>query len=550
MSNEIYPAFLKLIQTTFNQFKDQLLDCINHMVIYNVISDREKFIFLKKFLEDFFENDEKLKSEFMRKILFFKYSGEVYPLLKVLDKNNIDHLKEVLNHYKNYKLSWEEVQNIYKRSSFLISMFNRVTEESYETVTNFMKEVFEANKELLEDIINENCFNYEMINSLKNLNKFKLYERFVFDIFTDNQLKAKKCIKSILFCEDNNPISNAIREKDLNELKFFLEMFKKYSDDLEEIQENFIVCDISSVVFTNYMSDQMYKNLKKFLLEIFSFNLRNFKKFIRSADIISIIKNEEKFILLENLIFEYFDCYELRSKDFINNILYKNCNGDSLEIDQDTPIYQFERFKNIYIKYKNSWSELFDKTSELPKNIFDELKEFMSVVFDSNDKLIINCFGAQNRHEIIGNANNYKSFKMFLIRYFDGNNSQIIQFLENFLHNEYENSPHPLLSIFEENDFYKCSFATQVYSEYPDCFKSLILNTNILFKIFNCLGDKGYDSFLKLMKIIFISDKSDLMDNDINSSEELLIICSDQQLKMYRKFMSDFFPILEQNNQV
>ncbi|CAG9802092.1 unnamed protein product [Chironomus riparius] len=536
MSNEIYPAFLKLIQNTFGQNKEQLLECINNMVIYNVIAIRERFILLRKLLLDFFENHETLKSEFIRKIIFFKYSGEIYPILQVLNKNHVDHIKEVYNFYINYKTSWEEIQNIFKRKSFLISIFNRVTEESYETVVNFIKEVFQNNLELLRELINDNCVNYDKMFNFRDMNKLKFFEKFVID----NQSNARECIKHILFGKDDNPLHKIINNKDLNELKLCIDMLRKYSDNLEEIQEYFIENEISSIFFVNYMSDEIYEILKKLLLEVFSKNLRNFKRFIKIADISEIIKNEEKFKLLENLIFEYFENNELLSKDLINSILYSNCDGNPIEINQDTPAYQFERIKNIYIKYKNSWAEFFDKISKLPDDTFESLREFMKEVFESNRDLIIKCFRKEYRQEVIGNKENYKSFRIFLIRYFESNNAAVNQFLKEFLHNEYEDSLHPLLSVIKENDFYKCSAATWVYSKYSDAFRNALLTTNLLFKILSSLSHNGYDSFVDLLKITFISDKSEIADC-MNSDAELLNIWKIQNFDQFHKFLIDFF---------
>lgn len=354
MSDGIYSKFLTFIKDLFFEDKEQLFECVNFIIIGDAIADEKNFSFLQRFLLDFFENDENLKSKFMRKILLFEYNGYFHPLKIVLEKSNINHVRTVYKLYEEY-LSVDEITKMVKSNCLIITLFRHITNENYEIVSNFLMKTFENNLKLLQEILYENCLkNFSPLQS--EFKKFQLFEKFTFEIFQDNKIQAKECIKHIWFGKsdtiDLNPIRVAVNNGNSEELNFAIKMYKNYSDDIVEIQEKFIKNDVSTLFFTFYMSDEMSKDLKQFLLEIYESNIENLKTFIEMADMLMIIKNKEQFEFFENFIFEYFKNNEFLAKDFLTEILYNDCNGYLEEIDENMPVYQHERIKNIYIKYK------------------------------------------------------------------------------------------------------------------------------------------------------------------------------------------------------
>jgi len=370
MSDGIYPEFLTFIKDLFFEDKEQLLECVNYIIIGDAIADEKIFSFLQKFLSDFFESDENLKSKFMRKILLFEYNGYFNPLKIVLEKSNINHVRTVYKLYEEYDICVDEITKMLKSNCLIITLFRHITNENYEIVSNFLMKTFENNLQLLHEILYENCL--KNFSPLQNeFKKFQLFEKFTLEIFRDNKLKAKECIKHIWFGQSDminlNPIAVAVNNGNSEELNFAIKMYKNYSDDVDEIQEKFITNEVSTLFFTYYMSDEMSKDLKQFLLEIFDSDIKNLKAFIKMDDMLMIIKNKEQFEFFENFIFEYFKNNEFLAKDFLTKILYNDCNGYLVEIDEDMPVYQYERIQNIYIKYKNPWKEISQKISIFQK---------------------------------------------------------------------------------------------------------------------------------------------------------------------------------------
>ncbi|KAL7047981.1 hypothetical protein ACKWTF_003166 [Chironomus riparius] len=136
--------------------------------------------------------------------------------------------------------------------------------------------------------------------------------------------------------------------------------------------------------------------------------------------------NEKKFQGFEDFLLDYFDNSEFELNKVINFVLYQDYPFHihplfkAMELEN---LQDFERIKNLYVKYKTTWQQLQDvfmknfKYFDLFINMRLEMREscmkFLKQVFNSNKDKILEHFNRISHPEIIQIITNEDSFELF-----------------------------------------------------------------------------------------------------------------------------------------
>ncbi|KAL7040611.1 hypothetical protein ACKWTF_000461 [Chironomus riparius] len=151
VKEDFYPEFEIFVTEIFKSNKSHLLDCINYSEGHLMIENVENLKIFEDFLTKFFENDENLKIECLRKILFAEYSAQNFPLVTFIGLKHVNKFKMLRNFYKSYKTSWGELQAFFASKQISSLIFNQMTEESYLLFKELTVEIYRNDKTLLRE---------------------------------------------------------------------------------------------------------------------------------------------------------------------------------------------------------------------------------------------------------------------------------------------------------------------------------------------------------------------------------------------------------------
>jgi len=288
-SLECHPKFIDFAKEIFKENNEQLFKLSsekNSSCRYlgsNLIQSDMEFKYFEKFLTDFYENDECQVKNIIRKVLFNQgvIKNQLFMQSTRVHSPKFQYLREIYTKYKN---SWEEIQNIFIFLQNLLEIFSNVDEATFPVLQEFLIETFENNKFLLFS-----CFNYNKRELLiKRPEKLKFLEKFL-QKFTDNDEDlVKYCFQNILFADNFNPLPIFFKTENLNNLEYFITIYKKYKISWEKLQMLFTSKPLSNLFF-RYMSDKTYPIIEEFIREIFDSN----KPKVNEIELIHDIKNEE-----------------------------------------------------------------------------------------------------------------------------------------------------------------------------------------------------------------------------------------------------------------
>lgn len=168
--------------------------------------------------------------------------------------------------------------------------------------------------------------------------------------------------------------------------------------------------------------------IRNFIKEVFLKNKSKLVECVERNDKINydLIMNEKKFQGFEDFLLDYFDNSEFELNKVINFVLYQDYPFHihplfkAMELEN---LQDFERIKNLYVKYKTIWQQLQDvfmknfKYFDLFINMRLEMREscmkFLKQVFNSNKDKILEHFNRISHPEIIQIITNEDSFELF-----------------------------------------------------------------------------------------------------------------------------------------
>lgn len=355
MTGPIFEAFCNFLVKTFESNKDRIIECFSDLELTKYISDKTKFLFFEKLLNNFFETDQSRVDKCLKNILFKKFENEFHPLLYSLEIFEVEEFKRVLELYITYASSAEEVQEVFKSHKIVLGIFSHMSPKIYPKFKEFMLTNFESNFDLLvERMDGDGGFGIAVKEE-----RFKIFEDFL-GTFMDAQNK-REIITKILFQNydsDDHPLVQIISKSDPDSFDWITRLYSEYSESCEKIQELFVSNQILLPIFSK-MTKKVYPKFLKFLTETFNLNNEKLLECLDDNCDFDVIRNEKKFNFFDDFATKLFS--ETQKHEAMRKVLfcdYQNNCHPLIEIVIDNDIESFERVKKLYIQYSNSQSEV------------------------------------------------------------------------------------------------------------------------------------------------------------------------------------------------
>lgn len=280
LSSEINNLLITFLDEIFDD-KKELLKCFrNELDSSEIICNEKKFKDCLKFLSKLFKNDTILINDCIRNILFGKFRNHCHPLFIGAKSMNINDFIRISDIYLKYANSIKDLQEVFLQNELLISIFSNISDINIQRFKNFVKKVFESDKEKLVDCINSD----EGCSIILNKDKFEIFHNFLSEFVTNNI--KREAIRKLLFYDYRfyyHPITETTKyfvKSSTHSFEDVKILYLKYSNSLEELQDIF---KQNNLLFYTIMTldDKIHDSFAEFLSKIFKNNMNNLDQFMK-----------------------------------------------------------------------------------------------------------------------------------------------------------------------------------------------------------------------------------------------------------------------------
>lgn len=548
LKDEIYQILKEFLIEVFASDKRELMEFLKFQEIIYVSENEEKLKIFESFLMDFFENDVNLIRKQIRKVLFHKNDEDA-----LISTGNLFSFKNLISFLFKYKNSNEEIQKLFITGKLmLLDMTSSI--KIQHLLIDFLNEVFMDNKMLIKDCMHGR-FSHVIIS---DETKFVDFLEFLSKLFENNEKLIKDCFRNILlgeFRDDDHPLFNAATSTNSNDYIRVSELYLKYTNSFEDLQEMFIKSKILIPIFLKITSEN-FQNFQDFIKRVFESDKRKLVDCMCCSEGYEIILNKENFEsfckFLSNLLQDELKRESIRRILFNDYSIYAHPLIKSTHCYVRFPTQCFEDIKNLYLKYSNSVEELqniFNKNNlllqiimNLDDKIYSSFVQFFTEIFKNNmDNLSEFVTVDVNIQHFNGN-NEFKNIEKFL-KHANCNENQIKNCIIKFLSNEYLPQNHPIVfAIRNELDELKKVFTFYTKVEgLRKIIKNVFMTQKIILAIFKEIKMENYEAFLKFIEEIFKSENFIFRENFIlNYNKYDFKDLGNKRREMLKNFLLDF----------
>lgn len=388
---EIDQNITRFVKACFVSDKRKLIDCMNWSKETRalLLTNARKFKVLEDFLINFFDNDNDLFRECMRKVTFDQYKqNDDYNHVLLKSCQDYREFKRILNIYSKYKADDNDLRNIFINFCSISDVICIMNPKNFNQFYKFILIVFGKEEQEFLKCNWNNASNAKLVYSKIH---FEFFIKITKKLFLNNVNNAKICIQKVLF-ENNvkvHPIFMEIEMQNLDAFQRIKTLCEDYKDSPNDLQKLFESYGNLPKIFVHITND-IYPHLMDLASQAFNSCRNNILKCIgeNSETKIQLIKNEKNFTILEKFSLEFFGKNKSDATKIVQKVLFCNETFHShplFRANGFTSIAEKKRFKILYEKYV-------DRNYNF-KNIFKEYNsELISIMNRKTDKCFIDFY--------------------------------------------------------------------------------------------------------------------------------------------------------------